>query len=151
MPSWDWLVTPKDRRRARGLCAEPMRGRDVGESRSPGYGAAPAGGAAAAASGRSVPDGCGRSGAEGARGRRAGEAPALVPASALPQRQPRSVCTWAAAGPGPAFQPRVGRARTGGWEEVARHRLGRGQGRGERECLPSPGSWELNRAACLRL
>ncbi|KAM6189603.1 uncharacterized protein C19orf44 homolog [Sarcoramphus papa] len=63
-------------------------------------------GAAAAASGRPVPDGCDRSGAEGARGRRAGEAPALVPASAVPQRQPRSVCIWAAAGPEPVFQPR---------------------------------------------
>lgn len=42
----------------------------------------PEGAAAAAASGRSVPDGCDRSGADGARRPRAGEAPALVPASA---------------------------------------------------------------------
>lgn len=38
--------------------------------------------AAATASGRSVPDGCDRSGADGARRPNAGEAPALVPASA---------------------------------------------------------------------
>ena len=103
-------------------------------------------GDAAAASGCSVPDGRHRSGLPGAGGRRAGEE-----APAVPQRRPRSACSRAAAGPGPVFQPRMGRAQTGDWEEAARDRLGRGQGLGEREGLPSPGSWELNRAACLRL
>lgn len=58
----------------------------------------------------------------------AGRGQVRRPLSSRPQRQPPSVCVWAAAGPEPVFQPPVGRAHTGEREEGTRHRLGRRTG-----------------------
>ncbi|KAM6396113.1 uncharacterized protein C19orf44 homolog [Rhynochetos jubatus] len=114
------LVIGERGRRVRGLCTEPVRARDVGAWRCPGYGAALAPGGGSWRRLRTVPPGWLRSLRR--RGRpRAGarSAAGSRPGLNLPQRRPRAACAWAAAGPGPVFEPRVGSAHT--WEGEEGH------------------------------